>query len=87
MDYGISPNNAFNVESTAPVMSSMMRAVSGAIRQASCNGGKINVSSIRQVSAPPRIQTTREEIEPNNSPMKRRASRIQRVTGTDTSLV
>lgn len=54
--YGVTPDNAFNVAADAPTMGNMMRAVSGAVRTASLQGGRVDVSQARQVSAPSRLQ-------------------------------
>tara|TARA_B100001287_G_C22632524_1_gene505908 strand:+ start:150 stop:872 length:723 start_codon:yes stop_codon:yes gene_type:complete len=50
MDYGISPNNAFNVTPNAPTISKMMREVSNQLTCSSSTGDEINIDLIREAS-------------------------------------
>ena len=62
--YGIRADNAFNVSPDAPTIGNMMREVSDALRTSSCKGGPVDMTMVRQVSAPSRIE--REEIVTNS---------------------
>ena len=52
--YGISADNAFNVGVDSTAVGNMMRAMSDAVRTSSTQGDKIDISMVRQVSAPVR---------------------------------
>ena len=67
--YGISSDNAFNVSPDAPTIGKMMREVSGALRTSSCRGGPVDITTVRQVSAPSRIE--RDEFGTNSEVNKR----------------
>ena len=65
--YGISADNALYVAADAPTVTNMMRAVSGAVRTSSSQGVPVDISLIRQASAPPRIQTNQDRLPPSPS--------------------
>ena len=62
--YGIPEAMAFNVDSNAPTVGNMMRAVSNSIRESSSNGKPIDVENIRQMSAPIKLNNNEDD---NNS--------------------
>lgn len=52
MKYGINSANAFSVSADAHSITNMMRGVSDAVRTSSSSGGPIDISLVRQSSAP-----------------------------------
>lgn len=75
--YGISADNAFNVEADAPTVTNMMRAVSGAVRTSSSHGGPVDISLIRQASAPSRVEGNQNSL-PSGPPLVEHNLMLQR---------
>lgn len=75
--YGISAENAFNVEADAPTVTNMMRAVSEAVHTSSTQGGPVDISLIRQASAPSRVEGNKNSL-PSGPPLVEHNLMLQR---------